>query len=72
MKVGDEAHVALIKECREKGHDWNPWESVKFISGEERQCKRCKLNECTIQGTSSSYAIGSTWLSAKSVDAQIP
>lgn len=66
-QVLDDAHKAAIKECHEKGHDWTPWEAVKFVNGEERQCKRCRRNTGIIGGNPPShcYAIGSTW---KSVD----
>lgn len=58
----DDAHVEAILECEEKGHDFGPWEDVKFVSGTERQCKRCRLNQCDMgKGITESFAIGSSW-----------
>lgn len=58
----DAAHVEAILECAEHGHDFSPWENVKFITGTERQCKRCRMNQCDLgNGMRESYAIGSSW-----------
>ena len=72
LVAGDSQHRKLIEECQEQGHDWGPWEDVKFVTGSERQCKRCRLNTSDITGTlSGSYAIGGIWAGVVAVHSSL-
>lgn len=66
----DEEHKRLITLCHDKGHQWQEWEDMKFVSGSERVCKRCKLHVSLYTDKKvQSYAVGSVW---PSHDAAIP
>ena len=65
MTCMGEAHKRLITACYDHGHQWGEWENMKYVSGSERTCNRCRLHVSLYPDKKSeSYAIGSTWDSA--------
>ncbi len=65
LQVMSGAHKHLIERCYDEGHLWQPWENMKFTSGSERMCTRCRRHVSLYSDKKvESFAIGSTWSSA--------